>query len=103
MSQQALNSQELEILGLQKFENKAIKFAQLNTQLQSELQFYRTQTDRLKIALVEYDLYVRQSFIDASEQHIAQLDAENAHLRKLLNIPKDLFVIDEAEEKMREK
>ena len=103
MSQQALNSQELEILGLQKFENKAIKFAQLNTQLQSELQFYRTQTDRLKIALVEYDLYVRQSFIDANEQHIAQLEAENAHLRKLLNIPKDLFVIDEAEEKMREK
>ena len=33
---------------------------------------------------------------------IQQLETENAHLRKLLNIPNELFTIDPEEEKKKE-
>ena len=47
-------------------------------------------------------MHVRESVVVSNEFHISQLETENAHLRKLLNIPHELFVKDAAEEKKRE-
>lgn len=70
--------------------------------MQSELEFYRKQVDKFKIAIIEYDRHVRESVIQANEFHIQQLETENAHLRKLLNIPEELFKVDPEEEKKKE-
>ena len=55
----------------------------------------------MKVAMIEYDQHIRESIIQANEFHIQQLETENAHLRKLLNIPDELFKKDPEEEKKR--
>lgn len=96
------NEQEVEIIGLRKFELQAKKFSADYTKLESEAKFYRNEVDKFKIALIEYDRHVRESVLQANEFHIQQLETENAHLRKLLNIPEELFKVDPEEEKKKE-
>ena len=55
--------------------------------------------NQLKIALIEYDRHVRESHIVDNEFLIQQLETENTHLRKMLNIPEDLFTLDVEEQK----
>lgn len=43
---------------------------------------------------MEYDRHVRESYIVDNEFLIYQLETENIHLRKMLNIPQDLFSLD---------
>lgn len=81
---------------------QATKFDALNHRLQSEVEFYRNQVDKMKVAMIEYDRHIHESVIQANEFHIQQLETENAHLRKLLNIPDELFNKDPEEEKKRE-
>ena len=58
--------------------------------------------DKFKIALIEYDRHIRETVIQTQEFDIQQLETENAHLRKLLNIPHELFKVDPEEEKKKE-
>ena len=58
--------------------------------------------DRLKIAIIEYDRHMREEILTSNEFVIQQLETENAHLRKLLNIPTDLFEEDPEETKKQE-
>lgn len=45
---------------------------------------------------------MREKVLTDNEFIIQQLETENAHLRKLLNIPEELFKIDPEEEKKKE-
>ena len=87
---------------MRKFEVQAKKFSADYTKLESECKFYRNEVDKFKIALIEYDRHVRETVIQTNEFHIQQLETENAHLRKLLNIPEELFKVDPEEEKKKE-
>lgn len=40
---------------------QAKKFSEDCTRLQSEVQFYRNEVDKFKIALIEYDRHVRET------------------------------------------
>ena len=51
------------------------------------MQMYKGQIDKLKIAIIEYDRHIRESHIVDNEFLIQQLETENTHLRKMLNIP----------------
>ena len=55
--------------------------------------------EKLKIALIEYDRHVRENALVNTEILIQQLETENAHLRKMLMIPDELFQLDEDEVK----
>lgn len=61
-----------------------------------------SQVDKLKIALIEFDRHVREEVVTSNEFLIQQLETENTHLRKLLNIPDDLFFEDPEEKKKKE-
>lgn len=56
----------------------------------------------MKISLIEYDRHIREKELNNNEFMIQQLETENTHLRKLLNIPDELFLIDPEEEKKKE-
>ena len=71
--------------------------------MSADLQFYRDQCDKFKIALIEYDRNINTTVVLESEFTIAQLETENANLRRLLTIPDELFKIDPEEEKKKEK
>ena len=58
-----------------------------------------SQIDKLKIALIEYDRHVRENALVSTEIMIQQLETENAHLRKMLMIPDELFNLDADEVK----
>jgi hypothetical protein len=51
--------------------------------------------------LIEFDRHVNNSILLENEFYIQQLETENIHLRKLLNIPEELFKIDPDEEKKK--
>ena len=55
---------------MRKFEAQAQKFTAYNATLQAEVEFYRKEVDKFKIALIEYDRHVRESVIQANEFHI---------------------------------
>ena len=86
--------QEVQMLGLQKYELQCKKFEQLDAKQKLELKYYQSQVDKLKIALIEYDRHVRENALVNTEIMIQQLETENAHLRKMLNIPDELFSLD---------
>lgn len=65
------------------------------------MKFYRTQCDKFKIALIEYDRNVNRKVLLENDFTIAQLEVENANLRRLLNIPEELFKVDPDEEKKK--
>jgi hypothetical protein len=69
-SRVTINHLEERILGLSKFELQATKFSQFNARLQSEVEFYRNQVDKFKIAMIEFDRHVRESVVQANEFHI---------------------------------
>lgn len=69
--------------------------------LQIDLEFQRNQVDKFKIALIEFDRHVNNSILLENEFYIQQLETENIHLRRLLNIPEELFKIDPDEEKKK--
>ena len=46
---------------------------------------------------MEYDRHIREQVLMENEYMIQQLESENAHLRKLLTIPEDLFKEDPEE------
>lgn len=96
------NQQELKITHLKQFEVQFQKETEYNKKLQSEVEFYRKEVDKSKIALIEYDRHIRETIIQTHEFDIQQLETENAHLRKLLNIPNELFKVDPEEEKKKE-
>ena len=52
--------------------------------------------------MIEFDRHMREKVLTDNEFIIQQLETENAHLRKLLNIPEELFKIDHEEEKKKE-
>jgi len=85
-----------------KFELLHTKVLQQNTQLRSEIKCKDTQIDKLKIALIEYDKQMREKVLVENEYIISQLETENAHLRKLLLIPDELFKEDPEELKKQE-
>ena len=97
-----INLQHFKILGLQKYELQAQKYLELNTKLSTDCKFYQNQVDKLKISLIEFDRHMREKVLTDNEFIIQQLETENAHLRKLLNIPEELFKIDPEEEKKKE-
>ena len=70
--------------------------------LKAEIKFQSTLIDKLKIAMIEFDRHVRDSVVANQEFMIQQLETENAHLRKMLLIPEDLFTHDPEEEKKKE-
>ena len=51
---------------------------------------------------MEYDRHIREQVLMENEYMIQQLESENAHLRKLLTIPEDLFKEDPEEQKKKE-
>lgn len=73
--------------------------SKVNERLKSEAKCYQGQIDKLKVALIEYDRHMRETVIVDNEFIIQQLETENAHLRKLLSIPDDLFKVDPEEVK----
>ena len=87
---------------MEKFEAQAQRYDELNQRLQSEVEFYRNQVDKLKITVIEFDQHVQEQVIQPNEFHIMQLETENTHLRKLLNIPEELFNDDPEETKKRQ-
>ena len=92
MSSFVKEKQELQIANL----NKEIEKLRIENQVQ------RGQIDKLKITLIQYDNHIRDTALVESEMMIEQLEVENSHLRKLLNIPNDLFLVDPEEEKKKE-
>ena len=74
----------------------------MNEKQKIELKHKEQQIDKLKIALIEYDNHVRDKVMVNNEFHMQQLEQENAHLRKLLHIPDELFLVDPEEEKKKE-
>lgn len=101
-SDKVIRDHELTIVSQQKFELQAMKFKQDNIMLTQEITVLRGQVDRLKVALLEFDQHVRDDYVVNNEFLIQQLETENAHLRKLLKIPDDLFAVDPEEEKRKE-
>jgi len=74
----------------------------LNSKLRYEVECKNNQIDTLKVALIEYDRHIRDTVIADNEFMIQQLETENAHLRKLLVIPDELFKEDPEELKKKE-
>jgi hypothetical protein len=97
----ALEEKDREILRLRKLKAQNHQLSEVQSRLQADLAFYRTQCDKFKIALIEYDRQVNSKVILESEYTIAQLEVENANLRRLLNIPDELFKVDPEEEKKK--
>lgn len=94
--------QEFQIIGLKKYELQCKKFDQIDQQQKRELKVGQAQIDKLKIALIEYDRHVRENALVSTEILIQQLETENAHLRKMLMIPDELFNLDADEVKRQE-
>lgn len=70
-----------------------------NEKLKIDCKFYRKQAEKLKISLLEYDRQIYDTTLVQNDFLIQQLEVENTHLRKLLNIPEELFTVDPEEEK----
>ena len=51
--------------------------------------------------MIEYDRTVNRQVIGEQEFTITQLEMENTNLRRLLNIPDELFKVDPEEEKKK--
>lgn len=60
------------------------------------------QIDKLKIALIEFDKHVQHTVISDNEMFLQQLETENSHLRKLMNIQDELFQEDPEDNKRKE-
>lgn len=88
-------------MALEKYKAQAERFCMQNAKLQGDLSFYRNQCDKFKIALIEYDRKVNRQVLLENDFTIAQLEVENANLRRLLTIPDELFKIDPEEEKKK--
>ena len=94
--------QKLQLIGASKFEIQATKYVELYQKQEVTIAFQQSQIDKLKISLIEYDRHIREKELSNQEFLIHQLESENAHLRKLLHIPDELFTIDPEEEKKKE-
>mmetsp|Transcript_2100 Transcript_2100/g.3710 ORF Transcript_2100/g.3710 Transcript_2100/m.3710 type:complete len:179 (-) Transcript_2100:254-790(-) len=96
-----LDQKEVQIIELSKFKALAKKQEAESLSKACEIDFLKEQLTRLKISLLEYDKHINNEFISQNELLTQQLEAENAHLRKLLNISDDLFAVDPEEEKKK--
>ena len=92
----------LKVIKQQRFEMQAKKYLIDLENLKIESKCYMEQIDKLKIALIDYDQHIRANVITNHEFMIQQLETENAHLRKMLKIPEELFLVDPEEEKKKE-
>lgn len=98
-----IEEKDREIQKLRKLKAQNHQLNEAQNRLTADLSFYRNQCDKFKIALIEYDRQINTSVILESQFTIAQLETENANLRRLLTIPDELFKIDPEEEKKKEK
>ena len=100
-NQTYLNERDRQIVVLEKYKAQASRYVNMNAKLQGDLNFYRNQCDKFKIALIEYDRKVNRQVLLENDFTIAQLEVENANLRRLLNIPEELFKVDPEDEKKK--
>ena len=91
-----------EKLKLNKYEELSKKLFGLVETLKVDNQFYQSQIDKYKIALIEYDKHVHKEIIFYNDHYLQELELENQQLRRLLKIPDDLFKVDPEEEKKKE-
>jgi len=98
----AKQSSDQRITKLVHFELQCKQMEKQSQEMRAQISFQNQQIEKLKIALVEYDRHMREVVLNENEYLICQLESENAHLRKLLNIPDELFKEDPEELKKQE-